>query len=190
MAGKNKAVFGIYESVTQAELAVDHIIESRTVAGGFTRNDISVLLQDNRGRKTLRMRKIQKRQREPRPASRSARSSEELWACWPGSAPSQFPGSVRLLRRARSWSSGRPWRRGRRRRSNRCTRRDGHPEYEAKRYEGHIKAGGVLLSIDCDTSDEITRAENLLKHTGAQHISSSGGAIADFPASGNAAARR
>ena len=39
----------------------------------------------------------------------------------------------------------------------------GMPEYEAKRYEGRVKAGGVLLSVHCDTSDEISRAKDLLK---------------------------
>jgi hypothetical protein len=58
----------------------------------------------------------------------------------------------------------------------------GIPEYEAKRYEGHIKEGGVLLSVHCDTSEEITRAKGLLKHTGAQDISSSGEAAADYKA--------
>jgi hypothetical protein len=59
----------------------------------------------------------------------------------------------------------------------------GIPEYEAKRYEGHIKAGGVLLSVHCDTSDKISRAKDLLKHTGAQDISSSGEATADYATS-------
>ncbi len=58
----------------------------------------------------------------------------------------------------------------------------GIPEYEAKRYEGHIKEGGVLLSVHCDTSEEITRAKDLLKHTGAQDIASSGEASADYKA--------
>jgi hypothetical protein len=66
----------------------------------------------------------------------------------------------------------------------------GIPEYEAKRYEGHIKAGGVLLSVHCDTSEEITRAKDLLKHTGAQDISSSGEASADSPVVSEAAAHR
>jgi hypothetical protein len=66
----------------------------------------------------------------------------------------------------------------------------GIPEYEAKRYEGHIKAGGVLLSVHCDTSQEITRAKDLLKHTGAQDISSSGEASADFPAADEVVAHR
>ena len=55
----------------------------------------------------------------------------------------------------------------------------GIPEYEAKRYEGHIKAGGVLLSVHCDTSEKIDRAKDLLKHTGAQDIASSTEASAD-----------
>src|SRR6202030_3621928 len=29
----------------------------------------------------------------------------------------------------------------------------GIPEYEAKRYEGHIKSGGILLSVHCDSSE-------------------------------------
>jgi len=48
----------------------------------------------------------------------------------------------------------------------------GIPEYEAKRYEGHVKDGGVLLSVHCATSDDITRAKELLKRTGADDISS------------------
>jgi hypothetical protein len=50
----------------------------------------------------------------------------------------------------------------------------GIPEYEAKRYEGRVKSGGVLLSVHCDTSDEITRAKETLKRTGAEDISSTG----------------
>jgi hypothetical protein len=48
------------------------------------------------------------------------------------------------------------------------------PEYEAKRYEGRVKNGGVLLLVHCDTSDEITRAKDVLKRTGAEDISSAG----------------
>ena len=51
----------------------------------------------------------------------------------------------------------------------------GIPEYEAKRYEGRVKNGGVLLSVHCDRSDEISRAKDLLKQTGAEDISSAGG---------------
>jgi len=50
----------------------------------------------------------------------------------------------------------------------------GIPEYEAKRYEGRVKDGGILLSVHCATSDEISRAKELLKLTGADDIASSG----------------
>src|SRR6201986_2354701 len=50
----------------------------------------------------------------------------------------------------------------------------GIPEYEAKRYEGRVKDGGVLLSVHCDSSQEVSRAKEILKATGAEDISSSG----------------
>jgi len=50
----------------------------------------------------------------------------------------------------------------------------GIPEYEAKRYESRIKDGGTLLSVHCDTSDQIDRAKDLLKRTGAEDVSSAG----------------
>ena len=50
----------------------------------------------------------------------------------------------------------------------------GLPEYEAKRYEGRLKEGGVLLSVHCDTSDEIRRAKGLLTGTGATDMASVG----------------
>jgi hypothetical protein len=65
----------------------------------------------------------------------------------------------------------------------------GIPEYEAKRYEGRIKEGGVLLSVHCNTSDEIKRAKDLLKNTGAEDISSTGESSADYPARDTAGIR-
>jgi hypothetical protein len=50
----------------------------------------------------------------------------------------------------------------------------GIPEFEAKRYEGRLKDGGILLSIHCDDSDEVTNAKKVLKDAGAENISSSG----------------
>ena len=65
----------------------------------------------------------------------------------------------------------------------------GIPEFEAKRYEGRLHKGGILLSVHCDTSDEITRAKGILKNTGAEDISSTGEASADSSKSDRAAAR-
>ncbi len=50
----------------------------------------------------------------------------------------------------------------------------GIPEYEAKRYESQLKSGGILLSVHCDTSDEIKRSKELLKGTGAEDTASTG----------------
>ena len=35
----------------------------------------------------------------------------------------------------------------------------GIPEYEAKRYEGQVKDGGILLSVHCDDSEWVGRAK-------------------------------
>jgi len=56
----------------------------------------------------------------------------------------------------------------------------GIPEFEAKRYEGRIKSGGILLSVHCDNSDWVGKAKDLLKQTGAEDVSSTGEASADY----------
>ena len=55
----------------------------------------------------------------------------------------------------------------------------GIPEFEAKRYEGRLKRGGILLSVHCDTSEEIKRAKDVLKATGAEDVTSTGEASVD-----------
>jgi hypothetical protein len=54
------------------------------------------------------------------------------------------------------------------------------PEYEAKRYEGRLKKGGILMSVHCDDSDWVRRAKNILKNTGGQDIAEAAEAPADF----------
>jgi len=56
----------------------------------------------------------------------------------------------------------------------------GIPEYEAKRYEGRIKNGGVLVSIHADNSEWVGKAKAILKETGAEDISSANEASADY----------
>ena len=58
----------------------------------------------------------------------------------------------------------------------------GIPEYEAKRYEGRVKDGGILVSVHCDTSDRVKIAKDILKRAGAEDISSTGESSADIPA--------
>ena len=56
----------------------------------------------------------------------------------------------------------------------------GIPEYEAKRYEGRVKEGGILLSVHCDDSKWTSRAKDILKQTGGQDVASTGEENADF----------
>jgi hypothetical protein len=50
----------------------------------------------------------------------------------------------------------------------------GIPEFEAKRYEGRLQKGGILLSVHCDTSEEIKRAKEVLDITRAEDVSTTG----------------
>ncbi len=50
----------------------------------------------------------------------------------------------------------------------------GIPELEAKRYEGKIKAGNILLSVHTENSEEIKAAEQIFKAAGAQDICTTG----------------
>ncbi|MBV8969451.1 MAG: general stress protein [Verrucomicrobia bacterium] len=58
----------------------------------------------------------------------------------------------------------------------------GIPEYEAKRYEGKVKEGGILISVHSESNDEISRAKDIFKEEGAKDISSTGEAHSDVKA--------
>jgi hypothetical protein len=55
----------------------------------------------------------------------------------------------------------------------------GIPEFEAKRYEGRLQKGGILLSVHCATADEIKRAKEVMKLAGGEDVSSTGEASVD-----------
>jgi hypothetical protein len=50
----------------------------------------------------------------------------------------------------------------------------GIPEYEAKRYEEHVRGGRILMSIHCNDTDFVKRAEDVLTRTGAVGIGVTG----------------
>ena len=50
----------------------------------------------------------------------------------------------------------------------------GIPEIEAKRYEGKVKAGNLLISVHTENSEEITRAKDIFTKAGAQDICTTG----------------
>ena len=110
-----------------------------------------------------------------------AGSSAELWAGWQASALWPFRASARSLPRAPSWA---PWpASGWAGPSVALTGAlvgMGIPEYEAKRYEGRIKDGGILLSVHSDTSEWTKKAKDILERSGAQDVASAGEARADF----------
>jgi hypothetical protein len=50
----------------------------------------------------------------------------------------------------------------------------GIPELEAKRYEGKVKAGNLLISVHTENSEEISRAKDIFSKAGAQDICTTG----------------
>ena len=50
----------------------------------------------------------------------------------------------------------------------------GIPEIEAKRYEGKVKAGNLLISVHTENSEEIKRAKEIFTNAGAQDICTTG----------------
>src|ERR1700755_842805 len=58
----------------------------------------------------------------------------------------------------------------------------GIPEYEAKRYEGKVKEGGLLLSVQSESNNDTSRAKEIFKEGGAHDISSTGEAHSDVEA--------
>jgi hypothetical protein len=175
MAGKHTAVFGIYKSVSQAERAVDRI-----AAAGFSSNDISVLLPDNQSSKEFAHEKSTK---APEGTTTGVTTGGAIGGALgllagigalaiPGVGPFIAAGPIMGALAGLGVGGAVGGLIG-------ALVGMGIPEYEAKRYEGRIKDGGVLLSVHCDTSDEITRAKQLLKETGAEDISSTGEASSE-----------
>ena len=50
----------------------------------------------------------------------------------------------------------------------------GMPELEAKRYEGELQDGNILISVHADNSDQRKLADDIFKRDGADEISSTG----------------
>jgi hypothetical protein len=170
MAGKNTAVFGIYKSTTQAELAVDRIM-----AAGFSNNDISVLLPDTQNTREFAH---EKNTKAPEGTTTGVTTGGVVGGALgllagigalaiPGVGPFIAAGPIMAALAGLGVGGAVGGLIG-------ALVGMGMPEYEAKRYEGRVKAGGVLLSVHCDTSNEVSRAKDVLQATGAEDIASSG----------------
>jgi len=170
MADKQVSVFGIYPSLTQAERGVDALVR-----GGFSKDDISVLAQDREGTKDFAH---EKHTKAPEGATTGAAAGGALGGTLgllagvgalaiPGLGPFIAAGPIMGALAGLGVGGAVGGLVG-------ALVGMGVPEYEAKRYEGRVKEGGVLLSVHCATSDEVTRATQILEHSGAEDISSSG----------------
>jgi hypothetical protein len=56
----------------------------------------------------------------------------------------------------------------------------GIPEYQAKRYEGRMRKGGILLSVHADDQEWAGKGRQILEQTGAEDVSSIGESKGDF----------
>ena len=176
MAGKNTAVFGIYSSRAATEAAVDAL-----KGAGFRNTDISVLLPENQGTKDFAVHKDTK---APEGTTTGAISGCVIggtlgWLAGigamaiPGVGPFIAAGPIMGLLGGMGAGGAIGGLAG-------ALIGMGIPEYEATRYEGRIKKGGILLSVHCDDSDWVKRSKQILEQTGAEDISSAGEASADY----------
>jgi hypothetical protein len=173
---KNTAVFGIYPTKASVEKALDSFKDA-----GFRSTDISVLLPENLGTKDL---KTEKSTKAPEGAATGAGSGAVIGGAlgWlvgigalaiPGLGPFIAAGPIMAALAGIGVGGAVGGFTG-------ALVGLGIPEYEAKRYEGRIKSGGILLSIHCDSHEWANKAKEMLKTTGAEDISSTGEAGADF----------
>ncbi len=179
MAGKNSVVYGIYSNRTQAEAGVD-----RLMSGGFRKEDISVLMQDNAGTKDFA---TEKETKAPEGTTTGVIAGGAIGGTLgllagigalaiPGIGP--FIAAGPIMGALAGVGSG-----GVVGGIIGALVGMGIPEYEAKRYEGHIKSGGILASIHCDSGEWVSKAKDTLKQTGANEISSTSEAKADYASS-------
>jgi hypothetical protein len=175
MESKRTAVYGIYSDLTKAESATDHLL-----AEGFSNSDVSVLVADSETTREFAHRKATK---APEGTATGATAGGVLGGTLgllvgvgalaiPGLGPFIAAGPIMATLAGVGAGGALGGVVG-------ALIGAGIPEYEAKRYEGRVKNGGVLLSVHCDTADEIRRAKDFLKATGADDISSSGEAAGE-----------
>src|SRR4051795_721900 len=170
MAGKNTAVFGIYPDQLTAEDAVEALKEA-----GFRNTDISALFPDNKGTKDFAH---EKQTKAPEGAVTGGTTGAVIggtlgWLAGigslaiPGLGPFIAAGPIMAALAGVGVGGAVGGIVG-------ALVGMGIPEYEAKRYEGRVVKGGILLSVHSDDSDWTKRARDILERTGAEDISSTG----------------
>ena len=176
MAGKNTAVFGIYSTREQVEEAIQALRNA-----SFRTEDISILFPENEGTKDFGHVKSTK---APEGASAGAAGGAVVGGVlgWlvgigaiaiPGVGPFIAAGPIMAALAGAGVGGTVGGVTG-------SLVGMGIPEYEAKRYEGRVRKGGYLLSVHCDDSEWVGRAKEMLRISGAEDISSTSEAAADF----------
>ena len=160
------SVYGIYASRQDAEMAIDSMR-----ASGFLAEDISVLFPDNEGTKDIGHEKHTKApERATAGAAIAGIAGGALgWLAGigilaiPGLGAFVAAGPIMAALAGLGAGSVVGGLAG-------ALVGMGIPEYEAKRYEGRIRSGGILLSVHCGDTLMVNRAKEMLRHTGAQDI--------------------
>jgi hypothetical protein len=170
MAGSNTAVFGIYASRAAAERGADALISA-----GFRQADISVLMADVQSTREFAH---EKNTKAPEGATTGAVAGGAIGGTLgllagigalaiPGVGPLIAAGPIMSILAGAGAGGAVGTLVG-------ALIGMGIPEYEAKRYEGRVKHGGILISVHCDNSEWVDKAKHILKGTGAEDISSAG----------------
>lgn len=170
MAGKNTAAFGIFPTRSKAETAVDKLH-----AAGFSSDDVSVLMADKQGSKDFAS---EKNTKAPEGTTAGVLGGGTLGGTLgllaglgalaiPGVGPLIAAGPIMGALAGLGIGGAVGGLVG-------ALVGLGIPEYEAKRYEGRVNDGGILVSVHCESSEEISRAKDVLKAAGGEDIASSG----------------
>jgi len=175
----NQAVFGVYECTQDTQHAV-----ALMRSAGFRDVDLSVLCAQNLGNKDLAFDKATKAP-EGVVAGVSAGAIAGGALGWltsigtlviPGAGPFLAAGPLLGLMAGAGIGGAVAGLAG-------ALIGAGIPEFEARRYAGRIHTGHILLSVHCDNRDWADRGVEVLRQSGAQDISRTSEAEAEFDAS-------
>jgi len=162
-----KSVFCITKTETQAVAIVD-----RLKVAGFSHNDISVLFPDKAGTKDFAH---EQHTKAPEGAATGAGTGGLLGGAFgwlvgigaiaiPGLGPFIAAGPILAALSGAAAGAALGGITG-------ALIGMGIPEYEAKRYEGKIKEGNILISVHTEDSTEVARAKEIFEQAGAEDIS-------------------
>ena len=165
-----KAVFGILNSEEQAIRVVDDL-----KAGGFSSNDVSVLFPDKGGTRDFAH---EQNTKAPEGAATGATAGGILGGAlgWlagigtlaiPGVGPFIAAGPIMGLLSGPAVGAATGGITG-------ALIGYGMPELEAKRYEGKVRGGNILISIHTEDGKEVSRAKEILKRHNAQDVAYTG----------------